>query len=326
MRIAVTGAGGFIGRELVKSLLNSGHTVTILARSGVPEYLNSSVTVVRGDLTDQNANLQSLVENCDVLCHCAAELYRPELMEELHVGGTRRLLAEVERHSIARDVPVHWINLSSVGTYGPPKRGANEERVITEGTAPCPVGPYEITKTKADDLVLAASERGTIQHTILRPTNVFGESMTNRSLYGLLSAIRRRIFFYIGQAGAIANYVHVDDVVASLVASATQPAARNKIFNVSNDCRLEELVANSAKELGVSEPGLRVPESTARLIARLGSIVPRFPLTQGRVDALVNRTTYVSVRLRSELNVHPSVTVASRACAMLQMETTRNTT
>jgi len=177
-----------------------------------------------------------------------------------------------------------------------------------------------VTKTRSDELVIAAGEQGFFSYTIVRPTNVFGEAMTNTSLRGLLSAIRKRQFFYIGKAGAITNYVHVDDVVSVLLACAVQSAAQNRVFNVSNDCSLEELVEASAVALGVPAPRLRVPESIARLGATLGGMVPRFPLTQQRVNALVGRTTYSSQLVRQELGFIPSISVAARARAMLSLE------
>nr|WKF58543.1 N-acetyl-alpha-D-glucosaminyl-diphospho-ditrans,octacis-undecaprenol 4-epimerase [Paraburkholderia busanensis] len=316
MHVSLTGASGFIGRRLVEQLLNAGASVTILTRGDAPAGLAGRVRVVRGDLCRSEDDLAPLLTDCDTLFHCAGELYRPELMEALHVGGTRRLLAAAQRNAARRGTPLHWVQLSSVGAYGPPGR-PNETRVVEEDYPLAPVGPYEVTKTRSDELVTDAGATGFLTYTIVRPTNVFGESMTNTSLRGLLSMIRKRLFFYIGESGAMANYVHVDDVVAALLACGTQAAASNRVFNVANDCSLEELAISCAQALGVASPWLRLPEGLARLAARCGSVLPRFPLTQERVNALVGRTTYSSQRIRDELGVQPSISVASRARAML---------
>ena len=244
-----------IGRGLVGALLRAGWQVTVLTRRGVKSEFPGPVSVVRADLTRGDADVRPLLEGCDVLFHCAGELYRPEAMEALHVGGTERLLAAEQALAATRKKPLHWINLSSVGAYGPPTSGPSEPRIVTEDYRCVPVGPYETTKTKSDELVFDAGRKGIIDYTIVRPTNVFGEAMTNQSLRGLLSAIRRRLFFYIGAPGAIANYIHVDDVVDALIACADGGPALNQVFNVSNDCLLEELVVECAHEFGVpAEP------------------------------------------------------------------------
>lgn len=319
MRISVTGANGFIGHRLVEELLEAGHKVTILTRTDATRRLKDRVNVVRADLTDPDANLLSFVKDCDALFHCAGELYRHEIMEQLHVEGTRRLIAAVERTEDRRAQPLHWINLSSVGAYGPPMTRASESRVVTEDTPTRPVSRYETTKTQSDELVMSAGDRGILQYTVARPTNVFGESMTNQSLRGLLSAIRRGMFFYIGEPGAMSNYVHVNDVTDALLACATSEASRNRIFNISNDWTIEDMAAQSARSLGVSSPRFRLPEASARMISRIGGVIPRFPLTQDRINALVNRTTYSSNQIRATLGVQASIAVASRARAMLQM-------
>ncbi|WP_144158572.1 NAD-dependent epimerase/dehydratase family protein [Paraburkholderia sp. BCC1885] len=317
MRVSVTGASGFIGRRLVEQLLSTGYNVTLLTRRDVPSELAGRVNVVRGDLCRDEDDLLPLLAECDTLFHCAGELYSPDAMEALHVGGTRRLLEAAEIIAARRGKPLHWVNLSSVGAYGPPPERPNQIRVVTEDYPLCPVGPYEVTKTRSDELVMAGGSRSAITYTIVRPTNVFGESMTNASLRGLLSMIRKRLFFYVGASDAVANYVHVDDVVAGLIACGSQPAARNRVFNLSNDCTLLELVSGAAQELGVPAPRLRVPEMAARAISALGGVAPGFPLTQERINALVGRTTYSSQQIRQELGVRPSISVASRARRML---------
>lgn len=315
MRAAVTGGSGFIGRVLIDHLLTEGWDVTVLSRRAAQTTSPGKLRHVQGDLLEAGPHLGELLRGSDVLFHCAGELYRPAIMEALHVGGTRNLLQAIAEQ--APTVRPHWVQLSSVGAYGPPQMGASEPRVIEEGTPPHPVGPYETTKTQADELVLAAGQAGLITQTIVRPANVFGEAMTNQSLRALLQMIRRGLFFYIGKPGAIANYVHVEDVVAALIACARHPNARGQIYNLSNDCTLETLAEGSARAFDVRPPSLHIPESAMRMIAYMGSALPRFPLTNERINALVSRTRYPSDKIERELGIKATISVASRAVSML---------
>jgi nucleoside-diphosphate-sugar epimerase len=198
------------------------------------------------------------------------------------------------------------VQLSSVGAYGPPPGGAARARTVTEDTPVRPQGEYETTKTAADELVMEAAARGDITYTILRPSIVFGPSMPNNSLRQLGAVIRRRLFFYVGAPGAIATYVHVDDVVDALQRCARDSRACNQIFNLSNDCTVEQLVEGLAASSGVRPPRARLPERAVRLFVNaVGRFAP-LPLTDARVDALVARTRYPFTKISKELGMSPS--------------------
>ena len=113
--------------------------------------------------------------------------------------------------------------------------------------------------------------------------------------------VKRGLFFYIGQPGAVATYVHVDDVAAALMKCAFEPKARGQIYNLSNDCPLEDLIKCIALLLGVRSPRIRIPESLVRNAVGLFEGRVNIPLTQSRIDSLVNKTHYLSDKIISEL-------------------------
>lgn len=282
MIVAITGGTGFIGRKLVQRHVERGDEVRVLTRrpphaAGLPE----EVVVFGGDLA-QAADLRPFVDGADVLYHCAGEIGDASRMEALHVEGTRRLIAAAS-HRIGR-----WVQLSSVGVYGQPRAGR-----ITEESPADPLGSYETTKKASDDLVQAAGAAGAFDWAMLRPSIVFGADMPNQSLYQLIRVVERGQFFFIGKPGASANYVPVDNVVDALVLCALHPAAKGRIFNVSDHATLEDFVGMIADALGRARPRRRLPEFVARLLAVAGTaVMPRFPLTPSRVDALTTRACY----------------------------------
>jgi uncharacterized protein YbjT (DUF2867 family) len=76
MKIAVTGATGFVGRYLVRQLTGSGHTLRCWHRpsSDLADLESQPVEWILGDLNDPAASEQ-LVSGCDAVVHAA--LYRP---------------------------------------------------------------------------------------------------------------------------------------------------------------------------------------------------------------------------------------------------------
>ncbi len=188
------------------------------------------------------------------------------------------------------------MQLSSVGVYGPVSEG-----VVDEDSPARPVGEYEVTKAEADRIVADATRGTGISYSILRPSNVFGAEMDNRSLFSMIAAIDRGWFFYIGPPGASANYVHVDNVAEGLIRCGTVAAARGRTYNLSDRRTIEEFVGAIAEALGRPAPRWRVSRSAARTIAATLGRLPGFPLTRSRIDALTNRSSYPIARIEREL-------------------------
>ena len=61
----------------------------------------------------------------------------------------------------------------------------------------------EKTKAESDQLVMNAARKGTFTYSILRPSNVFGPTMTNQSLFQMIEMISKGLFFFIGKDVAI---------------------------------------------------------------------------------------------------------------------------
>ena len=296
--VLVTGASGFIGAALVPRLQRAGCRVTALTRQTARRF-PPGVSVKGGDLISGAGIDLGLLAGIDVIFHCAGELTRLELMRPLHVGGTARLL-ESARAQSGRG-PLHWVQLSSVGAYGPAAR-AGHDRTVDESTPERPSGEYEVTKTESDGLVTQAARDGWISRSTLRPSNVIGADMPNNSLRQAIAMIGRRWFFHIGRAGAVANYVHVDDVSRALIECGRHPSARGATFNISSDCDWEALAAHIADTCGVRRPLVRLPESMVRAAAAIVGAVATSPLTASRIDALVSRTRYPMARIAETLD------------------------
>ncbi|MDP3086726.1 MAG: NAD-dependent epimerase/dehydratase family protein [Methylotenera sp.] len=299
-QVCVTGASGFIGRHLIDALSRQGYSIRVLSRNAESIFPNG-VEVVIGDLTLSDCPLDQFLEGCDILFHCAGEISNVEAMHLLHVNGTQHLLQAALEKSTHSGRKIHWVQLSSVGAYGNPHDHLNARLIVTEETITSPVGEYEVTKTRADELVKQASESGLMTYSILRPSNVFGNGMSNESLFKMINFVDRGLFFYIGKPGASANYIHVDNVVEGLISCGTMPSAKGRVFNISDYCTLEHFIKIIADELGRKSPWVRIPEKVAFFLATLLGKVPYFPLTKSRVKALINRSIYPISRIQKEL-------------------------
>lgn len=295
--VAVTGGSGFVGRHLVARHVAFGDQVRYLTRS-VQQHALPGAKAYVGDLRIEDG-LRSFVSGVDILYHCAAELRDVSGMEEVNVQGTKRLLAAV------RDDFGFWVQLSSTGVFGPIHGGTVDEQMPI-----LPSNLYEGSKAKADKLILDTA-LGRFRCVLLRPSNIYGPDMTNQSLFQLIRMIDAGLFFFIGSPGATANYVHVENVVDSLMlAAGSQLPENGRAYIVSDHCTMEEFVTMIAEALGRKPPRRRLPEGPVRLAARLCEGIPGFPLTTSRIDALTNRVVYSSRRIEEELGYRHRITMA----------------
>jgi nucleoside-diphosphate-sugar epimerase len=301
--VCVTGGTGFIGRSLVARLLADGHRVRVLTR-GIGKHLPAEVEIFRGDLGQPDCFLEDFLQGANLLFHCAAELMNSSRYHLVNVDGTARLLGA------ARGRVKRWVQLSSVGVYGPIQSG-----IVTEDSLEAPVNTYERSKSASDELVRVAARDGVFEAVLLRPSNVYGEGMNSNYLRQMCSVIQRGWFIYIGPPGSSVSFVHVNDVVQALLLCGFLPQAAGRTYNLSGYDTLESLVECLAAALDCSTPRLRLHEWPVRLLVALLGQLPGFPLTTTRLQALTCRVRYDQTRIAEELGYLPAVGLVSGMAA-----------
>ncbi|MGH2414997.1 MAG: NAD-dependent epimerase/dehydratase family protein, partial [Microcystaceae cyanobacterium] len=122
MRAFVTGGTGFIGANLVRSLLEEGYLVRVLVRttSTLENLQGLEIEIVKGDLNDPD--LYQQMQGCQVLFHVAAyySLWQTdrEALYHHNVLGTRNVLAAACKAGIERTVYTSSVAAIGVGKIG----------------------------------------------------------------------------------------------------------------------------------------------------------------------------------------------------------------
>ncbi len=206
--IAITGAGGFIGRHVVDAFRNDPVRLLLLSRNGKVDFaLPANASLVKGDITDA-ATLTALVKGSDVILHLAAELRDETRMAAINTDATRRLGELALLHGVPK-----FVHLSSVGVTGAGYSG--QSLTVTEETPCNPQNTYERTKLAGENVLRSTLPQQGCKLTILRPTNVYGDHHPRMALLRLLQRLDagKRVGY---KAGATANYVYAGDLAAAL--------------------------------------------------------------------------------------------------------------
>lgn len=216
MRVALTGASGFIGGALCRRLVASGFEVVCLLRSPRPPV--AGVRIVQGSLQDAEA-VAECVAGAQVCVHLASSsgpsLANADIVSDLEVnlrGGVSLIHACVEA-SVRR-----FVLISSGGTvYGPTKQVP-----IPEGALLSPLNAYGAVKAALETYLGVYHHKFGIQRRVLRLSNPFGPSQASSKGQGVIPIFMdlvrgNRPIEIWGDGSAVRDYLYIDDVIAAIV-------------------------------------------------------------------------------------------------------------
>jgi predicted dehydrogenase len=230
VRAAVTGATGFLGRHLVRALIERGHHVRALVRR--PEragLLPEEASGHPGDLTDEGS-LRGLAEGADVFFHLGAATSGDwRTHRAATVEGTRRALRLSAESSVAR-----FVHVSSIVVFD--TRGLRPCDTISDSSplaSPDPaVGPYARGKIEAERLVLEGGRNDAMWVTILRPGLVYGPG---RTLFPHLGTLVGNLFLAVGGGGILLPLCSVASVTDALLRLAETDAPSGSAYTLVDE-------------------------------------------------------------------------------------------
>jgi UDP-glucose 4-epimerase len=211
--VLVTGASGFVGRAVMGALRRAGARVTAIDLVPFPA---PDVTILAGDLTDQQVRDATVTEGLTGIIHLAAatsvlrSVEDPAGVYEENVAVTAGLLELARARGVGR-----FMLSSTNAVVGDVGTGT-----IREDTPLRPLTPYGATKAACEMLMSAYAGSYGMATTALRFTNVYGQGMSHKdSLVARLmkAAVSGATVQIYGDGTQRRDFVHVDDVVRGLL-------------------------------------------------------------------------------------------------------------
>ncbi|MBC1236610.1 TIGR01777 family oxidoreductase [Nostoc sp. 2RC] len=273
MKVAITGATGFVGSRLIQRLHQEGHTILVLTRNTTfaqkvfPSGAFRNLEIVAYTPT-QSGSWQSAISLCDAVVNLAGEpigegRWTPERKEEILNSrklGTQKI---VEAISSANPKPTVLVNASAIGYYGTSETASFDETSLSGNdflAEVCQAWEAEAKKVK---------EAG-VRLVILRFGIVLGNG---GALAKMIPPFKLFAGGPIGSGRQWFSWIHVDDLVNLILQALTKPEIEG-VYNATapNPVRMTEL-SHSLGEVMHRPSWLPVPGFAIEALLGDGAIV-----------------------------------------------------
>ena len=238
-KVLVTGAGGYIGTQLVKDLVKSGNDVTAVDRFFFGQetlkdfFSNPKVSIVQKDIRDlTEADMGGHEVVCDLAClsNDPAGEIDPALTYSINRDGRIHVASTAKRAGVNK-----YIISSSCSVYG-----QGQEPQLTEKSATNPISVYAKSTLEAEQQNLSIADKN-FSVTSLRNATVFG--LSNRMRFDLvvnlmtLTAFQKGRIIVMGGGKQWRPLVHLSDVsnAFQLIINSSIDNVNQEVFNIGLD-------------------------------------------------------------------------------------------
>ena len=244
MKVLVTGATGFVGREIVRQLRAAGHTIRILARNPRSPAAQEAVSrwgveAYSGDVLEA-ASLEGALAGVEAVIHLVGIISElgNSTFENVHVGGTRNLVAAAQQAGVRR-----FVHMSALGSR--PKAASR----------------YHQSKWAAEELVRQSG----LEFTIFRPSLIYGPQDQFINLFARIIRLSP-VVPLLGNPSARFQPVPVEAVAAAFAGSLGEPKSVGQTYDLCGPeaLTLAEIVDRIQTVLGKRRLKLHVPIRLAR--------------------------------------------------------------
>lgn len=290
--ILLTGAQGFLGKYIQKSLTSADYNVDTLGRG-------TDNTVI----CDLSKSLPTLTQPYYAVVHAAGKAHMVPKSEEekkaffdVNLGGTRRLLTALEN---LPQLPQTFVFISTIGVYGL-SIGEN----IGETHSLAAIDPYGQSKIQAEVLVREWCTKNHVNYFSLRLPLISGANAPG-NLGSMRKAIQKGYYFRIGKGSARKSIVLASDVADFI------PSLFNKTqsgeYNLTDGIHptFAQIEDKMAQSLG-KKVNIVIPALIARTISVVGSFIPKFPLNSRQYSKITSPLTFSDQKARTVLGWNPN--------------------
>ncbi len=232
-RVLVTGASGYIGSELVKSLVKYSCDVTCISHS--QNIFEGVCEVIEADINNFNVWTDA-IKGVEIIYHLAANtsIYDAANAPFADLSSTMLPLHNCIKAAEQQCSKPRFIFSSTASVYG-----LHTAESISEEVIPAPLTFYDLHKFFAEQQIGLADRCGIINGISLRLANVYGpsERKSTRMDRGVINMITKKALLgenivISGSGDCLRDYVYISDVVEAFLWAGILPQSKSGVFNI----------------------------------------------------------------------------------------------
>lgn len=316
-KVVVTGASGFLGRHVVKTLASQDVSVRAVTRQANLDIACADVIRVGAYEAEE---LRRAFVGADAVFHLVAHSHDLTSLDDsapqraVTLGGTLAALDAAEATGVSA-----FIFASSVAVHGPTGTTRTDE------TQPVrPETPYGRAKLDAESAVVAFAEKTGASAACIRPAVLYGAGARG-NVPRMIQAVQKGAFPPIPEFGNRRSMVAVEDVAVVLVQAWHQNIRRGRPFIVTDGNAYSTRAMLDLIRAAVGKPpiGRALPAAALELLARVGDmggsvLRRRLPFDSSALDRLRGWAWFDDTRARNELGYAPTYNFAGALPEMIR--------
>ncbi|QQR81380.1 MAG: NAD-dependent epimerase/dehydratase family protein [Deltaproteobacteria bacterium] len=269
-RVLITGANGFIGRNISEYFLAKGYDVVCTYRSK-KHQINPNKSFIIGDMS-LATSWETALSGVDIVVHLAARVHikvdsvQEELNEyrKVNVDGTMALATAAVKAGVKRLIYLSSIKVNGEGWMD------SQHLPYTESCLAQAKDFYGISKYEAEQALLNFAHKAKLEVVIIRPPLVYGPEVKSNFL-SMMKWLYKGVPLPLGSIHNHRSLVALDNLISFIETCMFHPAAVNQIFLVSDgeDLSTTELLRRTSLALGVSPRLIPIPIGVIMAMASL---------------------------------------------------------
>ncbi len=311
-KICITGANGYIGKSICRSLINSKFRVRAFVRSSEEIIKANNIEYVKIDSDFNKVNWEDFLNGCECVIHCAGSV--PNLRKEkkfenyktINVDGTKFLAEQSLKAKVKR-----FIFLSSIYVLG---SNTNNKKPFFYDDKPKPITDYGLSKLDAEINLKTISKNSGLEIVIIRPPIVYGPKVSG-NFERLNKLVRSGIPLPFSKISNKRSFISISNLVEVIQCCIENPNAAGKTFLVSDgeDLSTPQLINYIAKSMGKSPKLFSLPNILLKLISKMINKKEEIDRLLGSLQVDINYTSKV-------LNWSPRAKVSEEIKRMIQSD------
>lgn len=299
-KILITGAAGFIGQHLARTLIEKNYKVRIFIRNEekARKMFANNVEYIIGDISDEEKIKESLID-IDIVYHLAA------------IRGENKLLSKEDyfknnilptilfcKYCLKEDIRLVYLSSSGVN-------GWQKKLPIDESSTYLGKGLYHWSKIESEREILNNVKQG-LNAIVIRTVMVYGDG-DGGFLFKLINLVKHKRFFIIGNGENRIHLLNVHNLVQGLC-KINDNFKRGEIYYMADEypITINELTKIISNKFEVKVPSIIIPLFLLKIIAFFSDIISsilkiRLPISMASIDILTKDRYYSIEKAKKEL-------------------------